>query len=546
MKQANISLLQQQRYQQQSQLSSTSSSSPDSSPPSQYERLHRRQLQPSGASPSQHKGALSESSSTSEFSRYLPNLSPPLQFEHQHHQMDQTKASTSSQLPRQTAFDTSQSMPTQKSQAALPTTSSVVQGHPQRFGSRIITFSKNQQQQHQQKVQQLLNQHRMQTRKAETASSAQPCTSHEQFNVFVTGANIRLPFDSDTGFPKVGRLESSLPSTVFGSQSGGDAIRPRSISQPVSVMPIHVLSDLHTRSPQSFSNTSKTLRTASGIPEPSTQHSKGYDSLYSESLSEPSSQPLSLNIPTSITIEDSSSSDENVNEQLLFLSALSHKRPLSEPVISGEPKRSNTSASMAFTSSVFSYDPQVTLRNLSTVHCFGLTRTSNTPSSSPLGLVPSRIPSPTPAPRFAGKTSSTPSSSATASPAPLSSLSSLLELSVSSPVLPSASFDPSAEITDAPLSNQTIGSPVPASVQCTSAGLQATIPEPIPEWYSFLADLEDGSMATFTSRHGASSSHGTPMPLTPKQQDHPPTPDPVYVNVPKIIDELLDSDDQAM
>ncbi|XP_005110949.2 nuclear pore complex protein DDB_G0274915 [Aplysia californica] len=290
-----------------------------------------------------------------------------------------------------------------------------------------------------------------------------------------------------------------------------------------------------------------------------------------------------MNLP--ITVEDSSSSDDNsYPEQPLFRSAtiLSQKRTLSDPALQMNLKRTPSSTAMAGMSSTTSttplhaagqqqqqqlsfplglsapssssvtYDPHTTLSNLTNVHCFSATRTSNTPSPAPYSFIPvgqelvgGAMASPAPSSAHSHQPSTTPSSSNTPSPAPLLSLTSFLELSASS--LPSTTSDEGQGHTSQTLSGVPNFLQVPRGSTlanpCTSTGLSASISEPIPEWYSFLADLQDGGMS-LTSRHGASSGQGTPNALTPRPGDQPATPESAssssFMNVPNIIEDLLD------
>jgi hypothetical protein len=337
--------------------------------------------------------------------------------------------------------------------------------------------------------------------------------------------------------------------------------RGRSLSNPMSMasvsrqlLPTSVSTSRHLLPGRHTSSVSpRPVPSATASNRHTTQHSETLG-LFSGSALANRSSISGLSLP--VTVEESSSSEESdVPVQPLFSSTFGQKRTLSDPAMQQNLKRSlsqhlattatgahNFSQSSASTSSSLNVDPHVTLSNLTNVHCFSGTRTSNTPSPAPYSLIPvghEQTTTASPAPS-SYQQSTTPSSSNTPSPAPLLSLNTFLEMSGAS--LQSAASEMTEEV-------QPFGSSVPNFLfsqqtplsQCNSTGLSASIAEPIPEFYSFLADLHDTEMS-LSSRHGASSGHGTPLALTPRPNDQPATPDSSsMLNLPNIIDDLLEN-----
>ncbi|XP_059177144.1 mucin-5AC-like isoform X2 [Physella acuta] len=455
--------------------SPNSSSSSSSSPPMM---LHRE---------SYHSHAGSSS-----YQQHLPKLSPPLQQQLPAQRVTTHQDNQLTQLPARHVLS---GPPTLQRQMAFDFSNSPIQNSPD---SRTITQPAS-------------------TKPLMVQLSARPETSTRLEDILEILPSVLSPRPTTTSHPLSQRVRSEppfvynnpniLPSykDIETSEFHPQHQRSQSFS-----IPLTLASELAQLNPTT-TNIASYPRTSQNYP-------------YQSELGLFSGKTVSSEIPTTITIEDSSSSDENINEQHLFLS---QKRPATQPVFRENPKRFIPASVPDMTSSPFSmYDPQTTLNNLTTVHCYSSTRTSNSPS--PYSMSPSSGTSPTPNMRFTGK--ATPTSSSRSSPDPLSSASSIPNFLLSS-IPTCTSSVPSS-------SSQTLA-------QCSSTGLTASIAEPIPEWYSFLADLQDSGLA-MTSRHGASSSHSTPLAMTPRPNDQPLTPDPSLMNVPNIIDEFLSPEDQNL
>ena len=186
------------------------------------------------------------------------------------------------------------------------------------------------------------------------------------------------------------------------------------------------------------------------------------------------------------------------------------------------------------------FDPHAQLRRLTNVHCYSSTRTSNTPSPSPYNGIPIGIEM-TPSPSNSYRTCSTPLSSSTPSPAPLMSLNTFLDMSASS--LSSAVNELTSDATgsEATPPNFLFSQPGFQPAQCAAnTGFNASISDSIPQFYSFLADLQDVEM-TLNSRQGVTSGQSTPSTLTQESGDRVPTPEGVGepLNLPTIIDDFL-------
>lgn len=557
MEQANRSLLQQQRQEEDSQLS-VSSSSTDSSPSPQQDHSQQQSNLPAGVEQSFkpqstfHQGP----SSRHIFTR---RLSPHRLKEDQQRQVSQT-TEQKTPLQRQMAFDESHTEDVKSIHSTLPEVIDpkaipTMLKYSQSFDSKTTILPQ------QQRVQQLLQQHHIQHLKAGGSSSTSQSHSisqrlaHRSPSPFRT--SIAIKSEPPLKYEHSVDTCQSIASARIGSSPGHEAgaylpasvehRRARSYSNPLSMMHFP-RSSTHTTSTQSLPGSSLSSEASFMTPGTSRQGSSQGIGLFSGSLIGSSLSHLALNIPASAAVEESSSSDETVNEQLLFHSSLMpQKRKSADPAVSESPNWSRISRTIAYPtgSAATNTDPQMRLSNLTTVRCHSTTRTYNTHSPSAVGLAPSGLSSPMSIPTYIGASGSTPSSSASTSPAPLSSLSSLLELSASSPGISSSTFNPHLDTADFHISDHGMSSSH-ADSHCSATSLSASIDEPIPELYSFLADLEEGGMSSLTSRHGASSNHSTPLALTPKQHDQPLTPDPAYLNVPKIIDEYLDSDKDGL
>lgn len=314
--------------------------------------------------------------------------------------------------------------------------------------------------------------------------------------------------------------------------------RRRSYSNPVTM--------------ESFSRPNVSITSPDDLPSSLqdfiTSHSSSYQAIDQPSLgfglfsgsvinNKPSSS--SFSIPMTIAVEDSSSSDDTIDEQHLFQSSMTaHKRKVAASFLPESVKRSLASSNSA--PSTTNFDPITGLLNLENSHRFGLKTSSNTSSPSSYGHVSSNAPSPAHSPRYSGLSSSTPSSCATASPAPLSSLSSILEFSASSPRISSSTYSPALETSPSAASSQTSLSSDSLPTHYTAPAM-TFLHEPVPDWYSFLADLEDGTTSSLSAQQAASSSSSTTS--IPKQHQQSLTPTQSFMNVPDIISELLNSHD---
>ncbi|CAG5120207.1 unnamed protein product [Candidula unifasciata] len=479
--------------------------------------------------------AQDRSSSSSEIG-HPPTVSPHHFHRHHQGQRAQTMQHKTS-LRRQMAFDKSHpddtlSNVSSHTETIIPKRTPNIQSHAQSFESKTSIFPQ------QQRVQQLLQQHHMQHARTESSLSA---PLHYNIPQHISQRSLHPQKTSVESEPP---LKYEHPSDVPGTNPSAsiETRRARSLSNPASMVNFP-RSSTYASSSRSLPGSSRTVQTPLPTPWPSDRGSGQGLGLFSGSSIGCKISPLTLSIPASAAVEESSSSDENVNERQLFHSSLlPFKRTSADPAVTDNTQWIATSRSSTIHSgsTSFNTDPNITLSNLTTIHCLSTTRTCNTPSPSPVGLGPSGLPSPSSVSKYMGISGSTPSSSASTSPAPLSSLSSLFESSAPSPVMSSSTFSTQLDPADLHLSEH--ASSIPDSFHCSAMSLSASIDEPIPELYSFLADLEEGGMSSLSSRHGASSSHSTPLALTPRQHDQPSTPDPAYLNVPKIIDEYLDSD----
>ncbi|BFZ11336.1 hypothetical protein BsWGS_14375 [Bradybaena similaris] len=346
--------------------------------------------------------------------------------------------------------------------------------------------------------------------------------------------------------PKMKHGHSFDTSKIFSNTRGdGNALsnmsenhRRRSNSNPVTM--------------ESFSRPNVNITSPDDLPSSLqdfiTSHSSPYQAVDQPSLgvglfsgsvlnNKPSSS--SFNIPTTIAVEDSSSSDDTINEQHLFQSSMTtHKRKVTASFLPESVKRSLASSNSA--PSTTDFDAIAGLLNLENSYHFGLKTASNTSSPLSYGHVSSNAPSPAHSPRYSGLSNSTPSSCATASPAPLSSLSSVLEFSASSPRISSSTYSPALETSPSAASSLTNLSTDSLPTHYTAPAM-TFLHEPVPDWYSFLADLEDGTTSTLTTQQGASS--GPSMTSIPKQHQQSITPTQSFMNVPDIINELLNSHD---
>ncbi|CAL1539298.1 unnamed protein product [Lymnaea stagnalis] len=504
MEQSRRHLQSQQLQEQQSSVNlswSSSSSSSSSSPPPLSQQRETYQ------------------GSSSQYQQHVPNIVASLQHDIQVQQGSQQgsqqlthqllalrqPSSGSAVLKRQMAFDMGQQLERPPVTETAPTV--LTQGAPSPL---MVQMSLGRQQQ------------RPVSQIPQTSYHAQSAgfKTHQKGTLEHLGSRVRSEPPMVYGDSPQGDLFSGdLPSDLLDLAGPNLTARARSLSNPSTLV--------SQRRQPGFPNAVDTANPARTTSNPFGQlpscQSVG---LFSGSLVSEKMLPLPP-IPTTITIDDSSSSDEHISETQLFRST-APKRTLPDQLFADSSKRSRPQQQQPAPyllsqntdlSSSAAYDPQALLRNLTTVHCYSSTSTSNTPS--PAGSL-------SPAPRHPGK--STPSSSTASSPAPLSSLSSMLDF-------------PTSPLPFSTCSASSLPASHPPAVQCSSTGLSATISEPIPEWYSFLADLQDGGLSTLSARHGASSSHSTPLALTPKGVDQPATPDPTYMNVPNIIDEFLDSDE---
>ncbi|CAG5136186.1 unnamed protein product, partial [Candidula unifasciata] len=291
------------------------------------------------------------------------------------------------------------------------------------------------------------------------------------------------------------------------------------------------------------------ITSADDLPSPLqdfiTSHSSSYQStsqphlgfgLFSGSVINNKPSFLSFNLPTTVAMEDSSSSEDSINEQHLFQSSMNtQKRKVASPCLPENAKRSFVSPNNVvpkFTN----FDPNTGLPNLDDTHGFGLTAASSTPSPLSYGHTSSNATSPSRSPRYnSGLSNSTSSSCATASPTPLSSLSSMLDLSVSSPAISPSTYSLALEISP----------PLPSATTHQSPGsMNTSLLDPLPDWYSFLADLEDGTPSALTHQQGTSSN--VAVTLTSKQHSQLFASNQSFMNVPDIVSEMLNCSDQLL
>ncbi|KAK6960619.1 hypothetical protein BgiMline_035839 [Biomphalaria glabrata] len=465
-----------QRQQRQQQRIPSSQSSTSSSPPttSQQHEIHKT------------------SSPESQLQRYLPNLSPPLQpaqtySQMQAKQLSKHQPSTGPLLVRQQAFDMSYS-------EDIPSSSQMIQSnlvHPTNSASSStshLLFPQT------------------------TASSTQPSLAAQQRSHLQFGPRVHSepPFHYE-GIQQTTNYMPGVqgsPTSSACASSSNVQFRARSSSNPSTFMSYR-RANVNTSNPHSINTPKSQTATVSSL-----------------GLGLFSGTEVSNRIPSFVTADEGSSSDENIDSQELFQLSAQNKRLATQPLFKDSSKRLQAVAPIQNINQSQNFDALDSFVNITN---FGLSSTSSSPLS--FGTSPIRTASPSSI-KYSGRI--TPSST-TSSPAPSSTMSSVMEFAQSPLTYPS--FERTSH-TSSCLPPTCISSDVSADtsmpISSLAAELSASNPEPF-SIYSYLDDLSN--LPSLSSLFTGDTSNQN---VTATGSNQPPASDPSYLNVPNIIDEYLD------